>query len=157
MLDPFSALSLAAAVVQFVDFGTRLMSKGKEIYQSADGSSAENIELEVIYEDLKSLSEKLKATADPISLSRGCLEERALGKLAATCKSVADELLTTLRDLRVAEGPHRKWSSFRKALKTIWKKEKIEELKSRLEGLRDELSIQFLAILRYVVVHIPAS
>lgn len=35
-MDPVSALGVAAAVVQFIDFGTRIALKGKEIYKSGD-------------------------------------------------------------------------------------------------------------------------
>jgi hypothetical protein len=145
-MDPFSALSLAACVVQFIDFSGRLLSKGHEIYQSEVGSSAETVELEVIYKDLSRLSDKLKASSLSISPTSGrSLEEKALGKLAASCKGVADELLATLKELKVADGPHRKWRSVRKAFKSVWKKEKIEALQQRIDNLRDQLSIQLIA------------
>jgi hypothetical protein len=152
-MDPMSALSLAASVIQFVDFGTKLISKGHEIYHSETGQAEENIELEVIYEDLSWIGEKLKAFSTASSISSGqSREEEALVKLASTCKTLADELLATLRDLRVAEGPHRKWRSFRKALSTIWKKEKIEALQEHLDRLRDHLSLQLIAISKYTII-----
>jgi len=45
-MDPLTALSVAAAVVQFVDYGTRIVAKGTNLYKSADGALTENIELE---------------------------------------------------------------------------------------------------------------
>jgi hypothetical protein len=41
-MDPLTALSVAACVVQFVDYGTKLLSKGRELYKSADGALWEN-------------------------------------------------------------------------------------------------------------------
>lgn len=42
VLDHLSAISLASSIVQFVDFITRLGSKGHEIYLSVEGASVEN-------------------------------------------------------------------------------------------------------------------
>jgi hypothetical protein len=44
MLDPWTALSLAASVVQFIDFATNLLAEAKEI--RAEGSSKETLNIE---------------------------------------------------------------------------------------------------------------
>jgi hypothetical protein len=36
-MDGLSALSLAAGIAQFIEFGSSLVSKSKEIYQSVNG------------------------------------------------------------------------------------------------------------------------
>ncbi|KAF8846688.1 hypothetical protein BDZ45DRAFT_755757 [Acephala macrosclerotiorum] len=54
MMDPLAALSIAAAVIQFVDFGLTLVSEGVEFYES--GSLAKNDELELITKDLTRLT-----------------------------------------------------------------------------------------------------
>jgi polyhydroxyalkanoate synthesis regulator phasin len=41
----------------------------------------------------------------------------------------------------------KKWKSFRAALKTIWSKEKVDELTKRLDGYRQELGTRFLVLL----------
>jgi hypothetical protein len=43
-MDPLTALSVAAAVVQFVDYGTKVLSKAHGAYKAADGSFLENRE-----------------------------------------------------------------------------------------------------------------
>jgi hypothetical protein len=53
MLDPLTALSLAGNIVQFVDFSTKLLAKGHELYKSADGTSVGYSELEAIAKDLQ--------------------------------------------------------------------------------------------------------
>jgi hypothetical protein len=45
-MDPLSALSIAATVVQFIDYGTRILSKTNQLHKSVDGALDENIELE---------------------------------------------------------------------------------------------------------------
>jgi len=57
-MDPVSTLSLAAAIVQFVDFGCRVLDKSQEIYKSASGNLAENIETQSVTEQLKTLTER---------------------------------------------------------------------------------------------------
>jgi hypothetical protein len=54
MLDPLNALSLASAVVQFVDFSSRLISTGYDIYRSNEGAAAENLEIEAATSILQS-------------------------------------------------------------------------------------------------------
>ncbi|PVH84734.1 hypothetical protein DL98DRAFT_584281 [Cadophora sp. DSE1049] len=45
-MEAFAALGLAAAVIQFVDFSSKLVSKGQQLYHSTDGALLENTEME---------------------------------------------------------------------------------------------------------------
>jgi hypothetical protein len=40
-MDPLSALSIASAVIQIVDFSSKVIARTREVYQSADGSIEE--------------------------------------------------------------------------------------------------------------------
>lgn len=65
--------------------------------------------------------------------------------------TVADELLGRLEKLKVAkEAKHRKWKSFRQALKTVWNKKDLDDLSARLSAFRDELQFHILLSLRHV-------
>ena len=55
-LDPLSALSVAASVVQFLDFGNKIVSKGIQAYKSNDGALIENAEIEEATQRLAQLS-----------------------------------------------------------------------------------------------------
>jgi hypothetical protein len=55
-MDPLSALSLAACVVQFLDYGMRVMSKSRELYTAADGALSANVEIEEASARLQGLS-----------------------------------------------------------------------------------------------------
>jgi hypothetical protein len=59
-MDPLSALSLAGTVVQFVEFGGKLLKEGRELYRSTTGSLTVNDELELVVVDLQALVAKLK-------------------------------------------------------------------------------------------------
>jgi hypothetical protein len=58
-VDPFTALSLAASVVQFVDFGTRTASKIAELYNSASGLTENQKEILEAAERFEKLAERL--------------------------------------------------------------------------------------------------
>ncbi len=63
-MDPFSALSVAASVMQFVNFGADILQKAKELHNSADGALSENLALQEGIERLQGLVDVLQ---DPLN------------------------------------------------------------------------------------------
>lgn len=63
-MDPTSAMVCAANVIQFVEFGRKLVSESLEIYRSADGVSAEHISIGDISMGLSELITPLRARSD---------------------------------------------------------------------------------------------
>jgi hypothetical protein len=59
-MDPLSALSIAASVVQFVDFGRHILSDSYEIYRSQSGELAKEVDLKIISKDLTDLVTQIK-------------------------------------------------------------------------------------------------
>lgn len=146
IMDPISVLSLAGTIVQFVDFSSKLVSKGYCIYQSVSGALPDNLELEAITTDLSLLNTRLKTPK-----VSGCLTkaEQSLENLSQECANIADELLRRLEKLKVhTDAKYRKWSSFRQALKTVWNKEGVDEMPARLERLRAQLEFHILVSLK---------
>lgn len=151
MLDPVSALSLAANVVQFVDFGCKIFSESREVYKSAAGCSQQYIELEVLDRSLSRLSDNLGASASFVAASFGPSEkEKAMVELAVSCKEVADETLSAIQNLKLHESNHRKWRSLHAALKTVWNAKKIKNLQLRIDGFSRQLTLQLAAVVWYV-------
>jgi hypothetical protein len=145
MLDPLTAIGLVGNIVQFVDFGCKIVSKTTETYRSADGLLKENADLELVTNDLISINTILTtssavATADP-----------ALDKLCTGCIEVSTELLAALAKVKAGKDPT-KWRSVRKALRSVWSKDKISDLEARLGGFRDEVNLRIVVSLRYVYV-----
>jgi hypothetical protein len=58
MLDPWTALSLAACIAQFIDFGTKLVADAKEIRES--GSPSNVLDLSNVTADLVSISNSIQ-------------------------------------------------------------------------------------------------
>jgi hypothetical protein len=150
-LDPLSALSVAASVVQFVDFASKIICKGKEVYASTDGVLQENMQNETVTARLLEMTKRLKKPL--VQVGSSSEEERAqhrrLHEICKECSEISKELLQHLGDLKVPKGSeHRRWKSFRQALKSVWEKQAIDSMAKRLEGLRTELHTHILVVLR---------
>ena len=155
MLDPLTAIGLASSIVQFTDFGIKLVTGTIELYHSADGLSGERSNLEhqitLVREHAETiiLSSKYNGDDDPASEV-----DKELGELAASCKGIASELLSVLDDLKVKKpvGPGRKWESFRKAVAALTphNKNKIEALEKGLRSVKDAMLHRIQFMMRYV-------
>lgn len=147
-MDPISALGIAGCIVQFVDFGIKIVSKGNKIYHSGDGSLAENHDLELVANDLVVIQTKLRCSLRPLDISGRLSEgDQALGDLSTAADQVAGVLLDRLNKVK-AQGRFRRWNSLRQALKSISSKKDIEELASRLNMLRDQVETRVVVGLR---------
>lgn len=105
MLSPLDALSLAGTIIQFVDFGSKVLLQSRQLYESQTGALSVNQELVLVTSDLFALSQKL-----PNPEKNGCLteEEKALRKLTVACAEISIELSTKLNGLKV-NSKFKKW------------------------------------------------
>jgi hypothetical protein len=145
VLDPFSAIGLAGNIVQFVDYGSKLISSIYEIYNSSTGSSRNHVHLEGFATRLLELNRALEQP----KLTPTKNYEKALHELREKCIQDTETLFDLIKALRAKE--HSKWSSFQKALKIIWEEEKIGELERRLKDHRREIATHLVAMLRYLI------
>lgn len=150
VLDPGSALGVASNIFQVIDFSARLISKGNQYYKSADGQLVEHAELSSMSRRLVELNSGLDQSLGAFNGRRQLsAEEEALRAVANECKNAAESFLATLRQFEVS-GNHREWKSFRKAFKTVWGKEKMQEMLLRLEDQKHQLIIHLLVVMKYV-------
>jgi hypothetical protein len=153
-LDPLSALSIAATVIQFVDFASKIVSKGKHIYKSTDGVIRENGETETVTLRLRDMANDVLQQSKPLEYLDGLdveelSQDHRLQNICRECSRVSEELLLHLGSLKVPKGTeHRKWKSFRQALKSVWSKQELDAVAKRLDILRNELDTQILVLLR---------
>ncbi len=122
-MDPLSALTVASAVVQMAEFGAKLFFKSVESYKFGESSLPTSIQLSLIVEDLSRISGGL-AAVDGLKQEQLTKDEVALNRLASQCNSLANELISDMQRL-VVRDPQRKWESMYKAIKAVWKEEKI--------------------------------
>ena len=154
-MDPLSALSVAAAVVQFAEYGTGIVSNAHELYKSTSGALSENIDLGVTAARLQTLSGNLQELQRRGKEGReqGPFEqnEQVLGSICEDCVEISEDLVERLSKLRVSEdSKHKRLSALKQAVKTVWSKEKIQETVEKLANLRNELNAHIPVSLRYV-------
>jgi hypothetical protein len=143
VLDPLTAIGLAGNLVQFVDFSSKIVSKAKEIYNSAEGCLPEHNDAVTITKCLQTLNSKLQGRIrTPTTANEQVLQELWVG-----CEEVAQELLGVL-EIPKLEGNKSKWKSVGRALKDVRRGHKIERISKRLVHLRERLILTLLVDLR---------
>jgi hypothetical protein len=60
-MDPLTAFSVAGTVIQFVDYGTKLLLEAHRPYKSTSGVPTANQELELVTADLRGVIRKLQS------------------------------------------------------------------------------------------------
>ena len=121
--------------------------KSNELYNAAEGASAENLELEAATTNLMSLGRRLKSRTR--NMFPAIEDEEALKRLIEACNEVGQELIDALEQLKLKSSSHR-WKIVRQALKNIWGEEKLDGLSNRLGRYREDLVVLLLVITRYV-------
>jgi hypothetical protein len=144
-MDPISAVSLASTVVQFLDFGLKIVSKASDIYHSVQGAEIRNIDLGTVTESLVSLNRRVQNRARRVRAYAVSEDEQALGVLTEECKQIGETLVAALQNARV-QGAHRGWKSMRQALKSVLGRDGIEELYDRLKQYREQIVVVLLVI-----------
>ncbi|KAF3942195.1 hypothetical protein ABW19_dt0209715 [Dactylella cylindrospora] len=144
-MEPLAALAIATSVVQFVDFSSKLLSKAKNYHQ--DGSVVEHRDLSTVTEDLKSLTIELEASLSRIPSGGLSDDQKALQELCRSCLGVADELTEALKKLDLGSGSSR-WKSLRTAFKAVCGKERLAELKAKLDIFSQQIDRRLLIDLR---------
>lgn len=146
-MEPLSAVSLAVNVIQCVDWSRQIVCKAKELYQF--GTSQDISRKETVTQRLKDLSDGVK---DLQRRTRSKNASPSLDRICDDCVAVSEELLRRLQRLNVPKDgvEHRRWKSFRHALKTVWSTGDINAMASRLSSLRDELTTEIIVMTRLV-------
>jgi hypothetical protein len=156
-MDPLTALSVAGTVVQFVDFGSKLLGNTAHLYKSARGSLEATEELKLVTGDLQSVVTKLRnepsmglgGDSQPMTedLQR---EKDVFLEICDMAANIADELLGRLKSLTVEQKGSRAFNSFKAALKAAWSKDEVASLRERLSTLKDSLQSRMMVSLRCV-------
>jgi len=150
MLDPLCALSLAANITQFTDFGIRLVKEIKRL-NSHDTGYSSNLHYQSIAGDLAdNISRVQRAMLVPAgSPPRLKTEIAKLKRLAQDCTNAATELSNVLKKLERTENTG-KFENFRLALNNVWCQGRIEEITKELSQVKEEAESEVLLVVRCV-------
>lgn len=154
-MEGLAILGVAGNAVQFLDFATKLCSVSVEIYRGVEGTSASNAQAEGL---LKSFIESIDEVSSNVgqyclalnsaSIQANERRQSQMSSVIADCQVIARDLSRRLERLK-SSGKPGKWRSFVSGVKSMWKKQELEELQSRLKRHRDELEWLILLSLRY--------
>jgi hypothetical protein len=148
-MDPISALSVAAAVIQFVDFGKHLLSDSYEIYRSPSGETAKMVDVSTIANDLACFTTQIK---DKTGTSAGNNRHRAaaeshLIKVSKECEEIVAQFQGALDQWRHGEtrGKEKRTrlkmarGAIRNALSSVWNSSKIDGMIEQLDTIKGRL------------------
>lgn len=145
-MDPFSCLAIAGTLVQFLDFGGKLIAEF--IALSKDGKSTIRDRAEESSNDLNNFSIKLEqalcASGESSTLTT---DELALKTLCGNCQKLAGSLTEKMKVIQVT-GKGKSLNNFRSALATIWSKREIEGMQEQLNEYRQAIDTRILAVIR---------
>ena len=151
MIDPFTALSLAGNVVQFVQLGCKLTAEAHDVYTSVSGASEENIEMETVTTRLtgtvQELDDHLEAVDRTTSFGSVSKSSKRLIEIANACRMIAADILSRLEAIKM-RGPPSVWGSIRQAIKIMWTKEELDALIKRLKAYISELDTAILVSIK---------
>ncbi|KAH7357079.1 hypothetical protein BKA65DRAFT_220909 [Rhexocercosporidium sp. MPI-PUGE-AT-0058] len=145
-MDPLTAIGLASNIISFVEFVSKLISQGHEIYRSTSGTSQENIDINILVTDLSFHVNKLKEVN---TITCSTQKEQQLQSLASKCSILAEDISQKLNKLNVDENSKmRGLRSIGKALRSAWGKKDLDEMVKKLGAFRSELQLSILISLK---------
>lgn len=142
-MDPFTAISLAGNIVQFVDFGGKIVITALKIYRSSSGTTEDGLDAEKVADSMSTLKSKIES-----GLSRSLTTtDKQLLDLGGQCVEIADAIVKVFRSPDMSQTPSAR-RAIKQALRLAWKKEDIEKLKERLASFKEQLESHILVDLR---------
>ncbi|KAK3657791.1 hypothetical protein LTR56_002170 [Elasticomyces elasticus] len=148
MLDPLSALSLAAALVQFIDFTGTVVSNAHQMHKAATGSSKANFDIEKLVSTLQGLIVDL-APSSTSTLAGLPPNAQKLYAIAAECRKLSEEIIVFLQELRISsQGRSRAFVAIRQSIRATFKADKTEAMMKTLDRLQIELNAALLLVVR---------
>lgn len=140
-MDPLSALSVIAAVVQFADFGTRLFASTWDIYHDSSGLGKELRSLSEVSQDVSRLSAKIQdAIAESDTDQEMLAYCRKCDELASEIGSMVSQAENKFS--KAGTGTTSVGTRFRLAMKQQFGSSKIDNLATQLAGVRNDIVSQ---------------
>jgi hypothetical protein len=87
-----------------VDYGSKLLSRSRQLYKSKEGVLTENFDVETITKDILTLVNRLRGKLPEyrsMTVLKPSEDDKVLDKLCRRCVSIAEELIARLQKLKV--------------------------------------------------------
>jgi uncharacterized protein Yka (UPF0111/DUF47 family) len=146
-MDPLSALSVASAVIQIVDFSTKVIARTKEVYDSPDGTTEQTMLLENATANLDDLLQGLRKSRRTIDAFDPKSPDGRLLQLAKDSNEVATSISEAIDHVkRRSDGSER--TALGQGLRSVLDQKKLSALTERLDQIRKQVDTTLLISLR---------
>lgn len=149
-MESIAALGLASNIVQIIDFSSRIIAHGRQVYKSADGRTTEHAVLDDAARNLSELLNSLRSFEKTQQERVATVANEQLIKLKLESEEAVAELQHALQRARVQNtGKSRKWQSVRQGLMSVRTNKEISALAVRLDNIRRQIDTAVLVSIRY--------
>jgi hypothetical protein len=145
-MSGLEAIGAAAAILQFVDFGSKLLVTGYDVYKSETGATPQAIHVRQVCEELEAISSHL--SQPPTANAPLNNREQALWCLADQAHDLAWHLGLLLDDLKLKKMSFKSWGALRQSWRLLRRQDKIGEMKAQLVEIKGLLDTNVLVLLR---------
>ncbi|KAF2800000.1 hypothetical protein K505DRAFT_293464 [Melanomma pulvis-pyrius CBS 109.77] len=149
-MEALTALGLAANVVQFVDFASKIVSQAVKIYraQGTQDENSEHLTLEKLTSSLQDYNKALKSSlrhqeSGSFNLS---VADKEILEICGQCEKLTRKLLNMLSQLRSSKT--NVWTSFVDALKIVWSDDEVQKLRQTLDSYRQQIALLMMISVR---------
>lgn len=149
-MESFAALGVASNILQIVDFAARLVSRGYQVYHSADGRTQEHVNLITIADSLSQLSRDMVANEENWRQETTAAYKQLVA-LQDEIEDVVRKIHEAIDKARVKES-HKVWASVYQAIRSVRSDKEISELASRLNNIRQRANTVLLISLSLVTL-----
>lgn len=148
MAEAVAALSLAANILQALDYGRQFVTAAWKIWISGQESMEGIATLQILSKDLDTILSSLQA-ATPSSQHSALTDSThaALVELAGDCTRVTKKMLQTLQQIGLPSSG-RKRDAIKAAFKLLWNNDEIKALEVQLSEFRNQLTLRLLISVR---------
>ncbi|KAL8948226.1 MAG: hypothetical protein Q9222_005574 [Ikaeria aurantiellina] len=138
-MDPVTAFSLAAGILQVVDISSRAVKKCHELYK--DGSLAEHRETAEIADALANAADTLSASIQSSNQPRS-KEDSEIFDLSIKCRATARDLVARLNKLKADQGS--RLQALTKSVEAMRQKQMLKDKQAALKEYQQVLDTQIL-------------
>lgn len=159
MLDPSSAIGLAASLITLLNFTKDVLSRSQELQKSINGGLVRNTELQAVMERFGDCILQFKKESHP-SVRRVIVGDVAAGfdrnenqadafenelmQLAEEVGKIINQLMQALEALK-SSSPTSRWTCIRQALMTMFKERELVHIEERIDRYRKQIDTTMLA------------
>lgn len=144
-MDAISALAVAAAVIDFVEFGAKLVNTYFEVRSAVQGQPIEIVKLSATAADLSSIASTAQDKVKNLGSSYPRYAD-SLSRLTAEVTTVEAKVKAATGKLTVNPNSYltKRGARIVVAIRAVWSEEELEQWNKQLDRIRDQIMMNVL-------------